>query len=177
MEENTDFHRRDGLIEALFEAVATGALTEVERLLNDGGIEIESENLERYTLLQLAVLHSQTAIVRVLLANGASVEQAAQDGRTPLIIAAQNGHVPVATLLLKHGAKPDFLAPQHPFISLWEACANRHPDFARFLVEQGGDVDVKNHDGRTALFCTAAAGNVETTALLLEIGANKKIQL
>lgn len=47
-------------------------------------------------------------IVSLLLGtSGCKVDTALHDGATPLFVAAQNGHFPVARLLLKRGAEVD----------------------------------------------------------------------
>ena len=43
-------------------------------------------------------------MVRVLLERGADINQATNDGRTPLCIASQQGHVEVVRVLAERGA-------------------------------------------------------------------------
>ena len=46
-------------------------------------------------------------ILRCLIENGADIDKGRNDNQTPLMIAAQKGHVSVATFLIEHGANVD----------------------------------------------------------------------
>jgi len=52
----------------------------------------------------MASQDGHAAIAEMLLARGADVDKANQDGATPLFMASRNGHAAVAELLLARGA-------------------------------------------------------------------------
>lgn len=58
------------------------------------------------TLLHYAVGKGQLEWVKLLLEAGAEVDKPADNGATPIFIAAQNGHEAIVDCLLQHGANP-----------------------------------------------------------------------
>ncbi len=162
----------------LFGAVAANDVDTVKRFLSESETaRMEVENREGFTALHLAALHSRVPIAEVLVAHTFDVRREAADGRTPLILAAQNGDLQMATLLLDHGAEPDFRSAKFPFTALWEACTHGHLELARFLVDQGADVDLRNDDGTTPLLHAVRNGRPEIVEMLLQKGASKRIRL
>ena len=66
-----------------------------------------------------------TTIAESLVADGADHNDANQDGLTCLMYAARNGHLPVAELLLKSGAKVD-LQTEVRTASMQHACGKKN---------------------------------------------------
>ena len=90
-----------------------------------------------------------------LLYEGADVNQADDDGRTPLFFACQHGHVDRARNLLDKGAAID-RAQKQGATPLYIACQNGHVDVAQLLLEKGADVNRASGDGRTPLWIAIA---------------------
>ena len=87
-------------------------------------LRAELEDPSAFTPLLLAVRNDAQDVVRVLLAHGADINQAASDGTTPLLTAVYLRHWKLAHFLLEHGADPnpdavDF-APLHWAAGSWE---------------------------------------------------------
>jgi len=79
-----------------------------EYLLSAGAeVNVASRNKMQVMPLHSAVAGRNFNIATMLLAHGADVNIAQQDGFTPLHAAAQNGHEEMVALLLNHGAKVD----------------------------------------------------------------------
>ena len=70
--------------------------------------------------------------MRELLARGAAVDTAADDGWTPLYVASAEGHLEVVRELLSRGAFPG-LAAHNGATALSAATANGHPAIAQLL--------------------------------------------
>src|SRR5439155_26354345 len=69
------------------------------------GVSIDSADRSGRTALMLSILDANLDAARVLIAQGANVNQADdQDGFTPLMFAAARGDEKLATLLLRSGA-------------------------------------------------------------------------
>lgn len=108
---------------------------------------IESEAGHRYffqssstPLALAAALHSDPEVITMLLEAGADPERAVFQRRSALLISAKcRGSIPVARVLLDHGAEVDTpdVGATTPLIA---ACINAHPvEYIRFLLETGAD--------------------------------------
>jgi uncharacterized protein len=92
-------------------------------------------------------------------------------GRTPLMIAACDGLLDAAKILVRNGALVH--APgSHLLTALHEACVNGDVAFIEYLLDQGADIDAESDAVVTPLTCAAAWGNIDATRFLLESGAN-----
>ena len=116
------------------------------------------------------VEEEEPASARVLLDNGAEIGRADKDGRTPLVIACQEGNVAAARLWLACGAEID-RADKDGRTPLYIACQVGHVEAARLLLAYGAEIDRANKDGRTPLYIACQEGHVDAARLLLEKGA------
>ena len=87
-----------------------------------------------------------------------------QFGETALQLAARNGHLEVAQLLLDTGADKDAKNNVRPDSSI---CSAPH------LCSRTRGVSVDSQDGNTALHYAAAYGHLEVAKLLLDAGSDK----
>lgn len=76
------------------------------KLIFDNNAKIDETNNDGYTALHFAALQSHPNVIEFLLHKGADInKQAASNGRTPLMLAAEkNGSLPVIELLIDNGA-------------------------------------------------------------------------
>jgi ankyrin repeat protein len=74
-------------------------------------VEIGTGGSGGFTALLFAARVGDVDLARMLLENGADVNETAADGSTPLIVAALRGHVAVAKFLLDRGADPNAHGP------------------------------------------------------------------
>ena len=111
-----------------------------------------------------------------------ALETKTKDGgqiATPLIIAAQNGHLNSVKILLLYGAdiedrgtvkiENDVVEGCTP---LWAAAAFGRLDVVKLLIEQNADVDGRRSNGGTPLKAAAYDGYLDIVRCLVESGAD-----
>lgn len=106
--------------------------------------------------LMLASIEGDTAKVLAWIEKGADVNcKSSYEGVTPLMYAAQNGHLETVRILLHHGANENAL-PENHVSALLGACMAGHIFIADTLILSGANVNTKNLDGITPLMIAAA---------------------
>jgi len=112
-------------------------------------------------------------VVEALLEAGARVTEVDNDGRVPLILAAQEGHLAVVRTLIESAGTP-LESRGHDGRTALRAAAAADSCFelVRYLVQVGCDVNARDADGRTALYTLAVEGQLEAAAWLLHAGAD-----
>ena len=108
----------------------------------------------------------------MLLRGKACVDHALKDGRTALMLAAQNGDTVLARTLLQNGAKLEARIPKSEEMALHLAANGGETNIASVLAAQLDDPDLRTSNGQTPLHFAASAGRVEVSWLLLHRGAD-----
>ena len=169
-------------------AACAGQETVVRKLLASKA-DIDLAAGAGQTPLMLAMAYGRDNVARVLIESGARLEHADAAGNTPLLIAAQRGNKDLAELLLKNGASSKALnktgdtalllstdvslskmlaglgsdpraVNANGDSGLHQAARNGNAQTARFFLDHGVDVGLKNREGATAL--SLARTSVET---------------
>ena len=155
----------------LFEALALGRLDLVKEQLTS--TDIDRFSPDGFTPLGLATFFGHEALVRWLLEQGADPNLPSQnDFRvSPHHSAAAISHVPLARLLLAHGAEVN--AKQASGVTaLHSAAHNGQLELAQLLVEAGADLHARMDNGLTPLSMALQDGQGTVAAYLRERGAS-----
>jgi uncharacterized protein len=150
----------------LLQAIQSGDIHQVrESLQSNPALVQETKGPHGESLLLLALYHGHQAIVDLIQQSGPAltIHEAAATGnlaRVQQLVAAEPGSV--------NAVSADGFGP------LGLACFFNRPEVARYLVEQGADVNAPSHNAQRVrpLHSAVAARNSGLVSLLLEKGAD-----
>lgn len=108
-----------------------------------------------------------------LIEQGALVNAPDAWGNTPLLIAAREGHVEAARVLLRAGAEPE--GRNGAMTPLAAAALRGHSSMVRVLLRAGARTDSVGLNGQVPLLGALQIGHLPTARLLLEAGASTRI--
>lgn len=117
--------------------------------------------------------------VRALIATGAEIEARSpivngfNDGHTPLLVAARDGHTEIVRELLTAGADANAVEPVFGAVPVHKAVYNGHADITQILVDHHGvDIDFQGAtNGYTPLHDAIWHGYEECARILFAAGA------
>ena len=131
---------------------------------------VRQQQLEWSAALLHASATGSVFLGELLIGMRASVHHRNRLGRTPLHLAACNGHESVVTMLLACGAALDE-TDVHGRRPLLVACLHGQAAMARMLLARHASIESTGNDGASALLLAATSGHVATIELLAENGA------
>jgi len=140
--------------EELRAVASKGQLEEVKAMLAHRGAgmyPVDHVNYEGLTPLMKASMYGHAAVVAALVVARADVNLTDGHGRTPLMLAAQNGETETVDALLNGGARPLFGAAEHGMTALMLASVSGHGESVRLLLTAGAPADPVNNEGKRAL--------------------------
>ncbi|EAT34709.1 AAEL013079-PA, partial [Aedes aegypti] len=180
---DAELHKGKALIHIL---ANEGNHTLLERALNacKDPIDLEIEDLNGQTALNIAARNGHIEIVRLLLHykqplndgtgrfRKIDVNHADRDGWTPLRSASWGGHTDVVKLLIESGACAIDRADKEGRTALRAAAWSGNEDIVKILIEAGANVNSIDKQGRTSLIAASYMGHYDIVEILLENGAD-----
>ncbi|KAK6525995.1 hypothetical protein TWF281_011036 [Arthrobotrys megalospora] len=125
------------------------------------------------TGMHIAAYFGLREYITQLLREGANPESEDKEGRTPLLWAAERGHIDVVKLLLCEGADLEARDGKWRQTPLSWAAERGNIDIVRLLLCEGADLEGKDGErGQTPLVWATIGGNVGAVRLLLHEGAD-----
>ncbi|XP_030849791.1 ankyrin-3-like [Strongylocentrotus purpuratus] len=133
------------------------------------GAEVNKDDNEGWTALQLAAQNGHLNVTNYLISQGAAVNESSNGGSTPLQLAAQNGHLDVTECLLSQGAEVN--KDNRGFTPLHLAALNAHLDVAKYLISRGAEVNKGGNLNVTPLRLAAQKNHLDVTKFPISRGA------
>ncbi|RCH54100.1 hypothetical protein DJ568_14560 [Mucilaginibacter hurinus] len=134
--------------------------------------------IDDINLFEAAATGRLDVLTQLLSRHPEAVDYHAEDGFTPLGLAAYFGQYEIARYLVEKGA--DINLPSNNGFNVFplhSAAAGNFTDIAVLLIENGAQVNIKQQAGVTPLHSAAQNGNVDLLILLLEHGAEVDIRM
>ena len=131
---------------SLMNAAQKGDAQQVEKLLNIPGkrAEINTQNSDKMTALNIAALDGYTDVARLLINAGADLEIESRGGQTPLLWATQYNHSELAKLLISFKANVN--AHNEFWITpLMYAVQAGNLEIVKMLLEAGADMHARKY--------------------------------
>lgn len=123
------------------------------------------------TALTAAAGSGRLAVCRLLLDQGAAVEQANRRGIVALFSSVRRGHWQVVELLLNHGAEVN-MVDQQGRTALMMAASEGHMSTAQLLLDHEASLDQADREGLTALSWACLKGQLPLVRELVDRGAD-----
>ena len=137
------------------------------KLLIDLGADINAVSNIGHTPVLYACTLMNAEIVKFLVMHGADFRKPTTDGRTCLMIAAQESKE-ICQILIDNGAEVNAQDSSGYTALHWAITFNNHPDIVvQFLLDHGSDPYVTNKDGDDAFQTASLTGNESTLKQLL----------
>jgi len=139
--------------------------------------------------LHAAVRLGHVDQARYLIEHGARIDLTNKLGKSPLLVAAEEGKLEAVKLLLEKGADPNSVEADHrrnrlslakhsmgQNSALIVAVEQGHEDVAKALIEAGANVNYRGFLGKTALYVEVEHGQLNLAQKLLASKANANIK-
>lgn len=148
-------------------AAESGSL-ECAQIFLHNGADVNSCGQGGYTALHLAVMNSESDMVRLLIPLVDNVDSVSEDGSTPLLHAVT---LDVIEALLNANANIE-ARDSHGTTLLTFAAGRLGAEIVEVLLSKGASTDTTNEQGWTPLLAAARAGAAPVVHTLLEHGAS-----
>jgi ankyrin repeat protein len=124
-----------------------------------------------YDNIARAAAENDANKVRQLITSGSNPNETNEETRTGLHVAAINGNLSIAAILIKGRAKLD-ITDKLGNTPLHYAADRNQAEMAKLLLDAGAAADPINRNGATPLMMAAGRGDLEIVRALLAKGAN-----
>ena len=132
----------------LIVAIRDKSLKVIDFLLSNKAIDVNLTNKSGENPLMIASIDGQLAVVEALvLKHKAEVNKT---GWAPLHYASSTGQLSVAQFLIANGAKVNALSPSET-TPLMMAVNSGNDFLIKFLLDNGADIRMRNHEGFSAI--------------------------
>lgn len=141
-------------------------------LCKEEDFDITPAQLENFNEILTAISDGNAKKVKQLLRSGTDSNSIAEDGRSGLHIASENGYSKIVKWLLRKGAKTNSTDNNQKISSpLHLASAKGHSTIVKMLLQNGANVNELNLNEKAPLHLASINDHVEIVKKLLQKGA------
>jgi len=151
----------------IYEAVTSGTINLVIRLLRDNSELLNSHSSDGFTCLGLASYFGRIEIAKLLLGYGANANISSVNSFTvaPIHSSVSANNYEITKLLLDHGADPN-ANQQNNFTALHSAAHSGNVEIVNLLLKKGADKNAKTDKGQTPMDMAREVNAYEVIKLL-----------
>jgi len=162
--------------EHLNKAVLKLDLTELNRILDSGEVQVDTPDKYGFSPLMQASQKGLIDMVETLLSKGADVNFQNDSGKTSLMLACYAGKLE-SVKELRHNSASYNLQDKGGSTALHWAMDKGDTELIEWLIEDGADIHMKDYNGWTPLHRVAAVGgHKDAAALLIKHGAHLNLR-
>jgi len=165
----------DVIYSELMIAARDGKSAQAETLIKGGADIHQKTNPYGFTALIISSMWGNDGVTRLLLDNGARVNDKDDQGNTSLIYASQFGHIEIIRMLLTSSARVNDVNEDGKN-ALYNASILGYDDIVELLISARSDVNLKTKTGDTALIAAASWGHIDVVKRLVDAGADKTVR-
>ncbi|XP_059131330.1 LOW QUALITY PROTEIN: ankyrin repeat domain-containing protein 26-like [Peromyscus eremicus] len=155
----------------IHKAASVGDITEVQRMLEFGHVDVNITDRKKRTALHYACAHGQSEMVSLLLWYDCNIEARDCEDSTALIKATQRQHEECVRILLDNGADSNAV-DTYRNTALHYAVLNNDPAIASKLLAFNADTEIKAKNGYTPLILAVLENKEGMVELLLQAAAD-----
>lgn len=131
----------------------TATAEKVKKAIDDGAyINAQDDDDGRTPLIIASILNPDIEIIRLLIENGADVNQRDKEGKPILVyVSAKSSDPEMIKVLIENGAKVNEIFEDGVTLLMIASRINPEPEITKFFLHSGIDVNAKDVNGKTAL--------------------------
>eukprot|EP01132_Coremiostelium_polycephalum_P008008 gene8008-9853_t len=137
--------------------------------------KIENYYFEQIPLLIACYNNNIPSLKKMILSGTDMNYQCKKRGWTPMMLAAQQGHIEILDLLLELKNIDCNIQSSEGNTALFIACSHSRRDIVRNLLSRGANPNIVNKQGVSPLMMASALGDQEIVLLLLQSNSNINI--
>ncbi|MHB1768573.1 MAG: ankyrin repeat domain-containing protein, partial [Phycisphaerae bacterium] len=161
----------------LMAAAAENGPTAVGALIKAGAkVNARAAGYLDIAALEEAAGSGNPSVIELLIRHGAKLNATDSFGRTPLTVAALQGHARAVRALIKAGANIHIRSLNSHLGVVGLAVSHNHPKIIPMLIRHGAKVDQRYALRRTPLMLAASKGFLACVQVLLKAGADVNAQ-